>query len=323
MKRRGMLAAALAAGGSRVRHAQAQDPAGRPVTLMHGFGPGGPADGIARLVAGPLGAALRQPVVVDPRPGAGGNIAAAALSRATPDGSVIGLVTGGHAVTAAFGRNQNYEPVDGFEPVVQLVRYSFVVAVRADSPLRDLKALLRAASAAPGELQFGSAGTGTTQHLAGELLNAEGNVRMTHVPYRGDAASITAVLGGEIPFAVTATNVATPLAQAGQVRLLAVTGPTRSARLPQVPTVAEAALAGYDASTWAGLLVPRGTPRPVVDRLNAAANAALGDAAVQAKLAELVDGEVVGGTPDAMRDLLVREIARWRTLIRDRQIAAE
>ena len=109
MKRRGMLAAALAASGSRVRHAQAQDLAGRPVTLMHGFGPGGPADGIARLVAGPLGAALRPPVVVDPRPGAGGNIAAAALSRATPDGSVIGLVTGGHAVTAAFGRLSDTE----------------------------------------------------------------------------------------------------------------------------------------------------------------------------------------------------------------------
>jgi tripartite-type tricarboxylate transporter receptor subunit TctC len=117
MNRRGMLATALAAGGSWARCAQAQDQTGRPVTLMHGFGPGGPADGIARLVAGPIGAALRQTVVVEPRPGAGGNIAAAALSRAASDGSVLGLVTGGHAVTAAFGRNQNYEPVDGFEPI--------------------------------------------------------------------------------------------------------------------------------------------------------------------------------------------------------------
>jgi tripartite-type tricarboxylate transporter receptor subunit TctC len=318
-----MLATALAAGGSWARCAQAQDQTGRPVTLMHGFGPGGPADGIARLVAGPIGAALRQTVVVEPRPGAGGNIAAAALSRAAPDGSVLGLVTGGHAVTAAFGRNQNYEPVDGFEPIAQVVRYAFVVAVRADSPVQDLRALLRAASAAPGAIQFGSAGSGTTQHLAGELLNAMGGVRMTHVPYRGDAASITAVLGGEIPCTVTATNVATPLAQAGQVRLLAVTGAQRSARLAEVPTVAEAALPGYDASTWAGLLAPRGTPPSMVARLNAAANTALQDPAVKARLAELVDGEVAGGTPEAMRDLMVREIARWRRLIEERQIAPE
>jgi tripartite-type tricarboxylate transporter receptor subunit TctC len=323
MRRRGMLAAAVAAGAPWAWPARAQDPAGRPVTLVHGFGPGGPADAIARLVAGPLGTALRQPVVVDPRPGAGGNIAAAAISRSATDGSVIGLVTGGHAVTAAFGRNQNYEPVDGFEPIAQVVSYAFVVAVRADSPVGDMRALLRAAAAAPGAFQFGSAGTGTTQHLAGEQLNAMGGVRMTHVPYRGDAASITAVLGGEIPCSITATNVAMPLAQAGQIRLLAVTGPKRSARLLEVPTVAEAALPGYDASTWAGLLAPRGTQRPVVERLNAAANAALNDAAARAKLAELVDGEVVGGTPEAMRELLVREIARWRDLIRDRQIIAE
>ena len=302
--------------------ARAQTPS-RPVVLMHGFAPGGPADAIARLLAGPLGTALGQPVVVEPRQGAGGNIAAATVSRAAPDGLVIELVTGGHAVTAAFGRNQNYDPVDGFEPIVQAVRYAFVLAVRADNPVRDVKALLRAAGASPAAWQFGSAGSGTTQHLAGELLNAMGKVRMTHVPYRGDAASITAVLSGEVPLAITASNVALPFRESGQIRLLAVTGPSRSARLPSVPTIAEAALPGFDASTWAGLVAPRGTRPEVVARLNAAANQALRDHTVQARLAELVDGEVVGGTPEAFRNLMVTEIGRWRRLIEDQQIAAD
>ena len=324
MNRRELLVAMLAAGatgGSRA--AQAQEFPGRIVTLVHGFGPGGPADGIARMVAGPMGTALNRTVVVEPRPGAGGSIAAAAVSRAAPDGSLIGLVTGGHAVTAAFGRNQSYEPVDGFEPISQVVRYAFVVAVRADNPVKDLKELLSSARASKGALQFGSAGSGTTQHLAGEMLNAMGGVEMTHVPYRGDAASITAVLGGEIPFAITAANVALPLAEAGKLRLLAVTGPKRSARLPAVPTVAEAGLPGYDASTWAGILAPRGTPQSVIAQLNSATNTALRDQAVQTKLAELVDGEVVGGSPQALRTLIVTEIDRWRILIRDRRITSE
>ncbi|MFZ6763207.1 Bug family tripartite tricarboxylate transporter substrate binding protein [Pseudoroseomonas sp. WGS1072] len=322
MNRRDLLAAAIAVGGPWARHAQAQETA-RTVTLLHGFAPGGPADGVARLVAGPLGAALHQTVVVDPRPGAGGNIAAAALSRAHPDGSVIGLVTGGHAVTAAFGRNQNYEPIDDFEPVSQLVRYAFVLVVRADNPAQDLTTALRAAGASRNGWQFGSAGNGTTQHLAGELLNSMAGLQMVHVPYRGDAASITAVLTGEIPLAITAANVAIPMRQGGQVRLLATTGQRRSVGLPDVPTVSEAALPGYDAATWAGLLAPRGTPQAVVARLNAAAIAAVQDGDVRARLADLVDGEVVGGTPEAMRELMAREIARWRALIRDRRIVLE
>lgn len=320
MDRRSLLPAALAALSA---PALAQDARRRPVTMLHGFAPGGPADAIARVLAPPLAAALGQPVVVEPRPGAGGNIAAAAVSRAAPDGSTIGLVTGGHAVTAAFGRNQNYEPVEGFEPIAQVVRYAFVVAVRGDSPWRDLAALLRAAAAAPNTLQFGSAGTGTTQHLAGELLNAMGEVRMTHIPYRGDAASITAVMGGEVPLAVTASNVALPFQETGQLRLLAVTGGRRTPRLSSVPTVAEAALPGYDASTWAGLVAPRGTRPEVVAALNAATNEALRDPAVQGRLGEMLDGETAGGTPEAFRGLMTTEIARWRQLIEARRITAD
>ncbi|MCQ4159035.1 tripartite tricarboxylate transporter substrate-binding protein [Roseomonas sp. GC11] len=323
MNRRNLLAAAMAAGGSWASLASAQEAPGHAITLMHGFAPGGPADAIARLVALPMGKALGQVVVVEPRPGAGGNIAAAALSRAVPDGSVIGLVTGGHAVTAAFGRNQNYDPLDGFEAVSQVARYAFVLAVRADHPALDLKAALRMAASAPRGWQFGSAGSGTTQHLAGELLNAMSGLQMMHVPYRGDAASITGVLGGEIPLAITAANVAIPLVQGGQIRLLATTGPVRSARLPEVPTVAEVALPGYDASSWAGLLAPRGTQPAVVARLNAAAAAALHDKAVQTRLADLLDGEAVPGTPAALRALMAQEITRWRELIQARRIVLE
>ncbi len=310
------LAAALALPG--LVRAQA-----RPVTLIHGFGPGGPADIFSRLLAPGIGESLGQAVVVEPRPGAGGNIGAAAISRAAPDGQTIGLVTGGHAVSAAFARNLNYDPVEGFAFVSLIVRYAFVLAVRADHPAQDLRALLAMAGRAPNALQFGSAGAGSTQHLVGEMVNSMGRVQMTHVPYRGDAAAVAALLGGEVPFAVISPVVAVPHMREGKLRLLAVTSPARSSRLPEVPTAAEAGLPGFAGTTWAGVLAPRGTPPELVARLNRAVLHALDQPGVKPRLAEMVDGEAGGSTPEEMRDLVVSEIARWKALIEAQRISPE
>jgi len=295
----------------------------RPVTLVHGFGPGGPADAMSRLIAPGIGEALGTTVVVEPRPGAGGNIAAAAVSRAAPDGGTILLLTGGHAVSAAFGRNLNYDPVDGFAFVSLIVRYAFVVAVRADHPAQDLEALLAMAKAGPGAVAFGSAGNGSTQHLVGEMLNAMAGVQMTHVPYRGDAASLTALLAGDVPVVMGTATTVLPQVQEGKARALAVTSATRSARMPAVPTVAEAALPGYEATTWGGVAAPRGTPGDVVAALNRAVAHAVAQPSVKARLAEMLDGEAVTSTPEDMRRFVAAEIARWKGVIEARGISVE
>jgi tripartite-type tricarboxylate transporter receptor subunit TctC len=316
MRRRTLALGLLAA--PVVHPARAQS---RPVTLLHGFGPGGPADAMARLLAPGMAEALGVPVVVEPRPGAGGNIAAAAASRAAPDGQTLILLTGGHAVSAAFARGLNYDPVEGFAFVGAFIRYGFILGLRADHPARDLRSLLALAAAAPGAVQYGSAGTGSTQHLVGEMLNSHARVQMTHVPYRGDAASLAALLAGEVPLVVGTATTLGPHAETGAVRMLAASGATRSRRFPAVPTIAEAGLPGFEAGTWAGIAAPRGTPEPVVARAHAAVASAA--AATGRRLEELVDGTVETLDPPATRALVVAEIARWGALIRERGITPE
>ncbi|WP_137180733.1 tripartite tricarboxylate transporter substrate binding protein [Roseomonas sp. AR75] len=287
----------------------------RPIRLLHGFGPGGTADILARLLAQPMGDALGQPVVVEPRPGAGGNIASAQLARAPADGYTLGLLTGGHAVSAAFAQGLTFDPLNDFDFVALVVRYAFVVVVRADNPARDLKALLDQARAQPGRVTFGSAGVGSTHHLVGEMLNATAGVQMQHVPYRGDAAGTTALLAGEVTAMVTTSVGVLPHIRSGAVRALAVSSATRSRLLPEVPTVAEAAVPGFEAPTWAGIAGPRGLPEPVALRLHEVIAKVIAEPTIRRRLDELLDGEVDAGRPGDMRPLVAREIARWRELI--------
>jgi tripartite-type tricarboxylate transporter receptor subunit TctC len=287
----------------------------RPVRLLHGFGPGGTADILARLLATPIGDALGQPVVVEARPGAGGNIASAALARAPADGYTLGLLTGGHAVSAAFAQGLTFDPLNDFDFVALVARYAFVVVVRADSQARDLKALLDQARAQPGRVTFGSAGVGSTHHLVGEMLNATAGVQMQHVPYRGDAAGTTALLAGEISAMVTTSVGILPHIRSGTLRALAVSSSTRSKLLPDVPTVAEAALPGFEAPTWAGIAGPRGLPEPVALRLHHVVAQVIAQPAIRTRLDDLLDGEVGAGRPGDMRPLVANEIARWRALI--------
>ncbi len=296
----------------------------RSLALLHGFPPGGGADVVARLVAGPLGEQLGKPVVVEGRPGAGGNIGSTALARAPADGYTIGLPTGSHAVNAAFGRVQGYDPVDGFAWITILLRYAFVLVVRADSPIRDLAGLVAAARRAPGAVQFGSGGVGSSHHLTGEYLNAAAGVQMTHVPYRGDAAGLTAVLSGELPLMVSTTVGAVGmLAGESRLRPIAVTAQRRSGKLPQVPTVAEAGLPGFASYTWAGLAAPAGTPAAVVARLHQATMQGLAEPSLRQRLVELVDGELVLNNPSEARAMMAEDLAKWRRLIREREISAE
>jgi len=286
-----------------------------PIRLVHGFAPGGAADTLSRIVADGLSKNLGQPVVVEAKPGAGGNLAADAVAKAAPDGYTLGLVTGGHAISAALYKTLNYQPVDSFEMISTIVYYALVIAVRNDSPARSLGDLIAMAKAKPGRLSFGSVGFGSTHHFAGELLNSMAGIEIAHIPYRGDSQTITALLGGEVPVIVGTGVLLAPRIESGAVRGLAVTSPARMALLPNVPTVDEAGVRGFDVRTWAGLLAPKGTAPEIVAKVNAALVDSLKDPATRSRLETAVGGDVRGSTPQEMKTLVETEIVKWSTVV--------
>jgi tripartite-type tricarboxylate transporter receptor subunit TctC len=287
----------------------------RPIRLLHGFAAGGAADTLSRVIAEGLSKRLGQPILVEAKPGAGGNIAAEVIAKAAPDGYTIGLVTGAHAISAATYKSLSYQPAESFDMISTLVYYALVIAVRDDYPAKSLGELIAISKEKPGALSFGSVGFGSTHHLAGELLKAMTGTDMLHVPYRGDAQSITALLGGEVPVVIGTPVLLAPQIQSGAVRGLAVTSSTRIALLPSVPTVEESGVKGYDVRTWAGLLAPKGTPPAIVNALNTATLEALKDPELKRRLETAVGGEVRGSTPEEMKRLIEAEIAKWTAVV--------
>jgi tripartite-type tricarboxylate transporter receptor subunit TctC len=287
----------------------------RPIRLLHGFAAGGAADTLSRIIADGLARRLGQPIIVEAKPGAGGNLAADAVAKAAPDGYTLGLVTGAHAISAATYKSLAYQPADSFEMISTLVYYALVIAVRSDYAAKSLGELVAMAKEKPGSLSFGSVGFGSTHHLAGELLNATAGIEIVHVPYRGDSQSVTALLGGEVPVIVGTPVLLAPQIQSGAIRGLAVTSPTRTALLPDVPTVQEAGIKGYDVRTWAGLLAPKGTPPAIITALNAATLDALKDPDLRQRLETAVGGEVRGSSPAEMKALIETEITKWSGVV--------
>lgn len=300
--------------------AVAQEFPTRPITLIHGFAAGGTADAISRILAQPMGEILKQPIVVEQRPGAGGNNASRAVASAAPDGYTIGLPTGGHAVSAGLYKSLPFHPVDSFEMVSTVVYYAFAIAAKPDFPASDMKGLIAYAKANPGKLDYGSAGVGSTHHLTGELLASVAGIQWNHVPYRGEAAAFTGLLSGDLPIIIATTVTVAPQLKAGKLKALAVSSPSRFRDMPNVPTVAEAAVPGFDVRTWAGVFAPKGTPAPVVAKLNSAIQQSLARPDVKARLEEVVGGDVQGSTPDAMKQMVASEAARWTEVIKKANI---
>lgn len=301
------------------QNAQAQEtyPA-RPVVLTHGFAAGGNADAISRILGEALSHRLGQPVVVEPRPGAGGNTAAARLAKSPSDGYTLITLTGGHAVSAAIYKSLPFDPVDDFQMLSVVGYQAFMIAVRNDNPIKSTADLIVAAKASPGKLTFSSAGVGSTQHLAGELLCAMAGIAMTHVPYRGGSAGLTDLLGGQIAVIVDTITVIEPQVRAGTVRALGVTSATKWWSLPDIVPIA-AAVPGYDVQTWVGLAAPKGTPQPVVQRLNAEMRAVLADVSVQERLKK-IGLDVQPSSPEEMRTMIAGQIAKWKKVVADAQI---
>jgi tripartite-type tricarboxylate transporter receptor subunit TctC len=290
----------------------------RPIRTVQGFAAGGNADTIARLVGTEMGKGLGQPMVFEAVAGAGGTLASAAVARAAPDGYTLLLATGGHAVAGALYEKLPYQTVSSFQMVSTITFFPFMLVTTPGAKLRDIGELIAAAKTKAG-VAYGTAGVGSTHHLAGELLAKMAGVELLHVPFRGDAASITALLGGEIPLVIAPPTAVLGQIKAGKLRALAVTGPRRWAAMPDVPTLAESGVAGYDVRSWAGWMVPAGTPAPIVERLHAETQKALQIAAVKARLEEM-GGEVRGSTPQEMTAMVSAELQRWTQVVADAKI---
>lgn len=291
----------------------------RAIKVYQGFAAGGNADAIARAVGNEMAKTLGQAVVVEAQAGAGGTIAANTVARARPDGHTLLLATGGHAVAGAIYKTLPYKTVEDFEMVSTITFFPFLVVTTAEAKPATFPELLAQAKAQPGKIGYGTAGIGSTHHLAGELLASMSQTQLLHVPYRGDAASLTALLAGDIPFIIAPPTAVMANIKAGKLRAIATTGPQRWQGLPDVATVAEQGVAGYDVRSWAGLMAPAGTPRPVIDRLNAEVQKALLVPAVRSRLEDM-GGEVRGSSPEDMRSMVASETQKWTRVVAEAKI---
>ena len=302
--------------------AQAQNPAaGGPIRLVVPFPPGGLLDGVGRLFAPVLGAALGQTVVVDNKAGSGGNIGADAVAKAAPDGQTWLLGSPGLAISPSLYPKLPYK-LEDLQPVALLGGQPNVLLVPADSPARKVSELIDMLKKAPGKYQYASNGNGTSLHLSAELLKFKTRSFVLHVPYRGSAPALTALLAGEVNFMFDNLSPALPQIQAGKVRALAVTTPARSPALPDVPTMQEAGIADYDVAAWFGLLVPRATPAALVQRLEAECAKALRDPALVQSLRQRGIEPQFRGSAD-FAAYLARERAQWKTVVDYARIVLE
>jgi tripartite-type tricarboxylate transporter receptor subunit TctC len=285
----------------------------RAITLVVPFGPGGIADITARAVADAMARDLGQAVVVENRPSAGGIVGASAVAQARPDGHTLLLLSNANAVSASLFRKLPYDTLQAFEPISLLGRFDLGIFVAGSARWGTLGELLAQARATPGKLTIGTIAVGSTQHLAAELFCSMTGIDALIVPYRNTPAVVTALRAGEVDAAFEIVGPMLP--QLGALRALALTGEQRLAALPDVPTVQQSGVAGYEVSSWNGLAVPAGTPSIVRDRLHRAVQRALADPAVRQRLAPL-GMRLQGSTPQALGALLASEVERWAAVIR-------
>jgi len=313
--------AAVLAGLSAPPAAQAAYP-DRIIRIIVPFPPGGGTDIVTRRLGEAMAGDLGQAVIIENKPGAGTIIGTGAAATSAPDGYTLLMATFAHAVNPSLNAKLPYDTFAAFAPVALVARSFNIVVVNPKLPINNIRELIAAAKAKPGAINFGSYGLGTSAHLAGELFKVMAGVDLTHVPYKGAAAAITDLLGGQIEVMFTTVASVAPYVQGGQLRALAVTSAQRSPAFPDLPTVAESGVPGYMAESWYGLYAPAGTPADVVARLNT--SVALAVQAPAFKSLEQVEGLTIAVGPPAELDRYVRgEAARWQELISKSNIKSE
>ena len=304
-------------------HAFAQAYPAKPVRIVVGFPAGGPTDIVSRTLAPKLTDALGQTVLIDNRAGAGGVLATEQVAKAAPDGHTLLMGTiGGIAVAMSLIPNRGYDTLRDLAPISQVVTVTNLLVVHPSVPAKNVKELLAIARAKPGALNYASSGNGTVTHLAGELFKLMGKVDIVHVPFKGGAPALTALISGEVDMSYENSLVVTPHVKAGKVRALAVTGPKRSQLMPELPTISESGLPGYNASGWYGLFAPAATSKSVIARLNAETVKALRAPDVVRALSSQ-GAEPVGNSPQEFGGFVKAEIDKWANLVRVAKMKAD
>jgi tripartite-type tricarboxylate transporter receptor subunit TctC len=286
----------------------------KPVRVIVPFTPGGSTDVAARVVSAHLGETLGQPFVIDNRPGAGGNIGLEALSRAEPDGYTIGICTTAHAINTTLFKRPGYDLRRGFAPIGLLQEGPLVLVAHPSLPVKSISELIAYAKAHPGTLNYASSGTGNSTHMAGELFDIMAGVKTTHVPYKGSAPSIADTIGGVCQMSFDTMISALPHIQAGKLKPLAVTSATRSPLLPQVPTIAESGLPGYEVTAWNGMTAPANTPAHIITKLQNGVLQALGTAKIKTRF-DLLGVSIRPMSSVHFRSFLMEEINKWEKAV--------
>ncbi|MEK7876965.1 MAG: tripartite tricarboxylate transporter substrate binding protein, partial [Pseudomonadota bacterium] len=281
----------------------------KPVRLVVGFPPGGAADILGRIAAQRLTASLGEQVVVDNRGGAGGLVATEITARAAPDGYTLLFTSIPHVINPHLYRKVNYEAVRDFDAVIQFVAVPLMLASNTSFPAKSVKELAALAKAKPGQINYASAGAGSSSHLAMELFKSMAGVAMTHIPYKGTGPLLTDLIAGQVSVTIASAVPLIPQVKAGKLRGLAVTGARRSGALPELPTIGET-VPGYEVTNWFGIIVPRGTPRTVVARINANLNQALKATELKGLL-NAQGADAAGGTPEEFAAVIRQDFAKW------------
>ena len=323
MKERALLAALFLVTLAGTLPVCAQEYPHKPLRLIVPFAPGGGNDTVARAIAQSAGASLGQPVVVDNRPGAGGMLGAQLAAKSPPDGYTLFLGgVGSHAVNPNLHARLPYDPVKDFAPITLIASAPSVLVVHPSLPARTLAEFTALAKASPGRINYASNGNGSSAQLAAVLYESMAGVRMVHVPYKGLAPALVDLLAGEVQAMFSSVVAIVPNIKAGRLRALAVTGRRRAALLPEVPTLDESGVPGYEAGSWYGILAPAGTPQAIVVKLHEAIARALAQPEVRERLVS-EGAEVIGSTPEAFAAHITAELARMGKLIRDAGIRME
>lgn len=294
----------------------------KPITMIVPYPPGGTSDYVARIVANKLGELLGQAVIVDNRPGAGAIVGTMAAARAPNDGYTLLLTAPEFTLNPAVRAKVPYDARKDFAPVALIASYPHVLVINPQVPARDVRQLIALAKAKPGELNFASGGSGGSNHASGEWFKHTAGVQITHIPYKGNGPALTDLMSNRVQLLFTGLAPVEAQVKSGQLKAIAVTGPTRLAAAPDVPTMSESGLPGYNFSTWYGVLVPAGTPKAVIDRLNTELHKTMHAPEVRDKLASL-GADLTVSTPQAYGTMLQEEVIRWTTLVKATGMNAE
>ena len=315
LSRIGMLAAPLLCMAA--LSASAQGYPTKPIKMIVPFPPAGSTDLSARAVAGKLQERLGQPVVIENKPGAGGNIGGEQAAKSPADGYTLFVGTvGTNAINASLYSKMPFDHQKDFAPVILLSKTPNVLVVNPSLPVNSVADVIKLAKSKPGELTFASSGVGTSIHMSGELFKAMAGLQMTHVPYKGSGPMLIDLISGQVNMAFDNLSAAIQHIKAGKLKALATTGATRAPTMPDLPTVQEAGLAGYDSTSWNAIFAPAGTPKDVVDRLNRELNAILGTPETRKFFADQ-GAEAGGGTPDQLAAFVRAETAKWSKVVKD------